>query len=252
MLRCIRCGQSVTLPGLIGETVLHAPTAMLYHWNMIRSHDEENHRESMLMSLLFTFYDNYLQSSKSFEEGLTWNEDLTICQKPTKYRHVMFCEAVEVDMTNSKETSFKKTISGTLSLITVLFEDLFEAITLHRDFSGEKVDPEPSILLLNKTNTSDGYAFNNYFITDEVNALKKESLMLFEGFCIFGYREFYKKLLCILMEVNKIINGNNKDIPDKLLDIFLLSSSEIRNHMNRHVRAPDLKKYARRYLYLTF
>jgi hypothetical protein len=79
----------------------------------------------------------------------------------------MFCEAVKVDMTNSKETSFKKTISSTLSLITVLFEDLFEAITLHREFSGEKVDPKLSISLLNKTNTCDGYDFNIDIITDE-------------------------------------------------------------------------------------
>jgi hypothetical protein len=69
-------------------------------------------------------------------------EDLNICQKPTKYGQAMFCEAVKVDMENSKETSFKKTISSTLSFITVFFEDLFEAITLHRDFSGEKVDIE--------------------------------------------------------------------------------------------------------------
>ncbi len=73
-----------------------------------------------------------------------------MCQKPPKYGQVMFCEAVKVDMANSKETSFKKTISSTVSLITVLFEDLFEAITLHKDFSGEKVDPKPSISLLNK------------------------------------------------------------------------------------------------------
>jgi hypothetical protein len=65
-LRCIRCGQYVTLAGSIGETLLHAPTAMLYHWNMIPSHDEQNHRESILMPLLFTSYDNYLRSSKSY------------------------------------------------------------------------------------------------------------------------------------------------------------------------------------------
>ncbi len=87
----------------------------------------------------------------------------------------------------------------------MLFEDLFEFVALHRDFSGEKVDPEPSILLLNKTKTCDGYDFNIDIITDEVNALQKESLMLFEGFCIFGYREFYKTWLCILMEVNKTV-----------------------------------------------
>jgi hypothetical protein len=95
-------------------------------------------------------------------------------------------------MANSKESSFHNTITSTLSLITVLFEDLFEAITLHRDFSGEKVDIEPLTLLLNKTNTCDGYDFNIAIITDQVNALQKESLMLFEGFCVFGYRKFYK------------------------------------------------------------
>ncbi len=67
------------------------------------------------------------------------------------------------------------------------------------------MDPKPSISLLNKTNTCDLYDFNIDIITDEVNALQKELLMLFEGFCIFGYREFYKNLLCILMEVNKTI-----------------------------------------------
>jgi hypothetical protein len=231
MLRCIRYGQSVTLACSIGETLLHAPTAMLYHWNMIQSHDKENHRELMLMPLLLTPYNNYLRSSKSFQEGLNWIEDLTIGQKPTKYGQVMFCEAVKVDMANSKETTFKNTISSTLSLITVLFEDLFEAIPIHRDFCGEKEDPKPSISLLNKTNICDGYDFNIDIITDEVNALQKESLMLLEGYCIFGFREFYKNLLCVLVEVNKTMHGNIEGLPDKLLDIFLLSSPGIRNHM---------------------
>ena len=50
---------------------------------------------------------------------------------------------------------------------------------------------------------------------------------------------FYKKLLCILMVVNKTIHGNNEDVPDKLLNMFLLISPGIRNHMNRQVVAPD-------------
>ncbi len=61
ILRCIRCGQPVTFAGSIGETLFHASAAMLYHWNMIQSHDDQNDRESMLMPLLFTSYDNYLQ-----------------------------------------------------------------------------------------------------------------------------------------------------------------------------------------------
>ncbi len=69
---------------------------------------------------------------------------------------------------------------------------------------------------------------------------KKELLVLFEGFCIFGYREAYKNLLCTLMVVNKTLYGNNGHVPDKLLDIFLLSCPGIRNHMNHQVVAPDL------------
>jgi hypothetical protein len=30
-LRCKRCGQCITLHGSIGETLFHAPAAMLYH-----------------------------------------------------------------------------------------------------------------------------------------------------------------------------------------------------------------------------
>jgi hypothetical protein len=85
---------------------------------------------------------------------------------------------------------------------------------------------------------------NEYDITinvfgDEVDALQKESLIMFKAYCVFGYRQFYKKLLCILMEVNKTMYGNNESVPDKLLDIFFLNSPGIRNHMNWQVGAPD-------------
>jgi hypothetical protein len=212
---------------------------MIYHWNMIEPNDEQMHRESMLMPLLFASYENYVRSSESFQEGLSWMEDLNICQKSTKYGHSIFCETVKVDVENSKDLSFKNTITSTHSLITVLFEDLFEAITLHRDFSGEKVRLEPSTSLLNKTNTCDVHDFNIDVFTDEVNALQKELLVLLEGFCIFDCREFYKNLLCILMVVNKTIYENNGDVPDILFNMFLLNSPGIRNHMNRQVVAPD-------------
>jgi hypothetical protein len=59
-LQCKRCGQHVTLHGSIGETLFHAHAAMLYHWNMIEPHDEQIHRELMLMPLLFASYENYV------------------------------------------------------------------------------------------------------------------------------------------------------------------------------------------------
>ena len=133
----MRCRKPVTNAGSIGETLLHAPTAMLYLWNMIQFHDKQNHRESMLTPLIFTSYDNYLRSSKSFQVHLNLIEKFG-CQKPTNYGQFMFYEAVKNDLANSKETSFNNTISSTLSFITVLYEDLFEAINIQAVLVGEK------------------------------------------------------------------------------------------------------------------
>ncbi len=120
-------------------------------------------------------------------------EGLKFCQNPTKF---LLCEAIKVDMANSKETSFSNTISSTISLITVVFEDLFEAINIHKDCCDEKQNPQPSITLLNQTTTCDGYNFNADFISNvEYNALQKESLMLFEGHCIFGIGNSTKNCL---------------------------------------------------------
>jgi hypothetical protein len=111
------------------------------------------------------------------------------------------------------------TISSTLSLITVLFEDLFEAINIRKEIRGEKEGPKASITSLNKTDTCDGYDFNIDIINDdEYNALQKESLMLFEAYCTFGFWEFFKNLFCILMEVNKTMYGRNEDVPNKFFD----------------------------------
>ncbi len=98
---------------------------------MIQFHDEQNHRESMLMPLLFTSYDNYLWSSKSVQVSLNWIEKFC-CQKPTKHGQFMLYVAVKNDLANSKEASFNNTISSTLSLIIVLFDDLFKAVNYKR------------------------------------------------------------------------------------------------------------------------
>jgi hypothetical protein len=181
----------------------------------------------MLTPLLFTSYDNYLQSLKSYQVGLKFGY-----QKPTKYGHFMFFEAVKVDMANSKETSFSNTISSTLSLITVLFIDLFEAINIHKEFRSEKEGPKASITSLNITNTCDGYDFNIDIINnDEYNALQKESLMLFEAYCIFGVREFFKSLFCILMEVNKTMYGKNEDVPNKIWTICIQNHTNVMSHL---------------------
>ncbi len=140
----MRYRKPVTVAGSIGEILLHAPTAMLYHWNIIQFHNEQNHRELNLTPLLFTSYEDYLQSSKKNQVSLNWIEKFG-CLKPTKNGQFMFYEAVKKDMANSKEVSFNDTISSPLSLITVLFEDLFEAVNIQVVLVGEKEDPISSI-----------------------------------------------------------------------------------------------------------
>jgi hypothetical protein len=70
----------------------------------------------------------------------------------------------------------------------VLFEDLFEAVNLQAVLVGEKEEPKPSITSPNKINTCDGYDFNIDIINnDEYNAVQKESLIMLEVICIFGF-----------------------------------------------------------------
>ncbi len=69
-LRFMRCCKPVTVAGSIGEILLHAPTSMLYQWNIIQFQQAKSqrikvatttfHRESKLQPLLFTSYENYL------------------------------------------------------------------------------------------------------------------------------------------------------------------------------------------------
>ncbi len=72
-----------------------------------------------------------------------------------------------------------------------------------------------------------------FFITSVPHRMKtcplqKELLMLFVGYCIFGFRKFYTNLLCILVQVNKTMYGNNEDVPKKLLEFFY-SDSRVRD-----------------------
>jgi hypothetical protein len=108
------------------------------------------------------------------------------------------------------------------SLSSLCFENLFETINIHKEFCGEKEGLKASVTSLNKTNTCDGYDFNIDIINDdEYNALQKELLMLFDACCIFGFREFFKNLFCILMEVSKTMYENNEDVPKKNWTIYI-------------------------------
>jgi hypothetical protein len=59
----------------------------------------------------------------------------------------------------------------------------------------------------------------------------KKLFMLFEGFCIFGFQEFFNNFFCILMEVNKTMYGNNEYVPKKVLDNLYPESHYVMSHL---------------------
>jgi hypothetical protein len=123
-LKCVRCCKSITAPGSIGETLFHAPTAMLSCWDMIHPHEDTNDSEMVSISLVFTSDDSFLQSSASVNSTSGDNEHLVLkkCNNSSWKGEHRFCETVKVDMIKSKERLYNHTILSTLSLITVLFE----------------------------------------------------------------------------------------------------------------------------------
>jgi hypothetical protein len=68
-------------------------------------------------------------------------------------------------------------------------------------------------------------------------------LKLLEGFSLFGYQEYYKNLLCILVEAYRTIYGINTTVLKKLMDVFDLISQKVTGHMmKRHkYTSPDFQ-----------
>jgi hypothetical protein len=52
-LRCMRCHKPVTYFGSIGETLLHDPTAMLYHWDIIQFHKKSKSQRIIVDATCF-------------------------------------------------------------------------------------------------------------------------------------------------------------------------------------------------------
>jgi hypothetical protein len=103
-------------------------------------------------------------------------------------------------MENSKEKSAAGTISSTLALITVLFEDVVEAVNIHNTLidSDDPQDPWLDFILMNRTETFGGFVFEGGIIKkEEYSPLKKELLKLLEGLHVFGYQEYYK--ICFVL-----------------------------------------------------
>ena len=67
----------------------------------------------------------------------------------------------------------------------------------------------------------------------EFNAVQKECLKTLESLCVFGYREFYKNLLCILVEMHHQIYRKYTPVPKRMMEMFGLSNAALVAHMSR-------------------
>ncbi len=88
-----------------------------------------------------------------------------------------------MDIENSKKKSALSTISSTLALTIVLFEDVIKAVK-HNTLinSDDPQDPQPDVILMNRTETFVGFVFEGGIIkNEEYSPIQKESLKLLEG-----------------------------------------------------------------------
>jgi hypothetical protein len=143
----VRCKKRITTSGSIAETLFHAPIAMLHHLGMIANFEVIDESGLKAMPLLFTGLDSFTRSKKSYEESVgdkiddelapkCLNSELSIDQQ------FSLCEAIKVDAFQSEDHG--KTISSTLSLIKVLFEDLRLGFEIHQQF---KKRPQKTLIL---------------------------------------------------------------------------------------------------------
>jgi hypothetical protein len=72
---------------------------------------------------------------------------------------------------------------------------------------------------------------------DGIDPIKKEAFKLLEAFCIFGYREFYRNLLCILVFTHQRNYGKESLVPMQTLKLFKrLDNKVMIDHVKQHFK----------------
>ncbi len=136
------------------------------------------------------------------------------------------------------------TISSTLLLIKVLFEDVRLGFEIHQQFktnTPKDIDVNGTkFFLLNQTSTKQGgYTLfaKKLQKNDVIDPIKKEAFQLLEAFCIFGYREFYQNLLCILVFTHQRVYGKESLVQTQILKMFKrLDDEVVIDHLKRHFK----------------
>ena len=141
-----------------------------------------------------------------------------------------FCEAVKVDVSKTKETNFQASITNTIVLVSVLFEEIGVAVEIHemakKEKKSEVIFPSGHSILFNNT-----FSFEQGFLKTTINGVQKECLKSLEALCVFGYREFYKNFLLVLVEMNDQISRKKTPVPKRIMDMFGVSTRPLVAHM---------------------
>jgi hypothetical protein len=66
---------------------------------------------------------------------------------------------------------------------------------------------------------------------DGIDPIKKEAFKLLGAFCIFGYREFYKKSLCIFFFTHQRVYGKESLVPTQILKLFKRLDNELSDRL---------------------
>jgi len=74
------------------------------------------------------------------------------------------------------------------------------------------------------------------FLKKEFNAVQKECLKSLEALCVFGYREFYKNFLLILVDMHYQISRKKTPVPKHIMDMFGVSAGKLVAHMLRRAK----------------
>ncbi len=113
-------------------------------------------------------------------------------------------------------------------LLPTLFEDLGCAIELHEKIANEDTELhylDPGNYLFNGQEERD-YLLGQGII-NEASIDDKKYLQLYEWWCLFAYREFYKILLVIVDEVSlRTYGGKKTSIPNRFFKLFELHDDE--------------------------
>ncbi len=114
-----------------------------------------------------------------------------------------------------------------MCLLCTLIEDLGCAIELHEKLANVVTALhclDPRNYLFNRQEEGD-YLFEQGII-NEASSDDKEYLQLYESWCLFVYREFYKNLPVILDEVSLCTFGEKTSITNRFCKLFDLHDDE--------------------------